>query len=130
MRWHPEILTAAQHLVLARLGRMASERGFYLAGGTALALRLGHRRSIDFGWFCTTPLDDPLRLARSLQDAAPLKVESTERGTLHATVFKVRVSFMEYRYPLLRPPTAWPVQARSTSAHRTARGNGSSDSIR
>ena len=110
MRWHPEVLSAAQHRVLARLGRAASQRGFYLAGGTALALRLGHRRSIDFDWFCNSPLDDVLRLARTLQDAAPLKVERTERGTLHASVFKVRVSFMEYRYPLLRPTTAWAAQ--------------------
>ena len=107
MRVHPEILTAAQHRVLARLGRVASERGFYLAGGTALALRLGHRRSVDFDWFSTQALGDALRLARTLQDVAPLKVESTEQGTLHATVFKVRVSFMEYRYPLLRPTIAW-----------------------
>ena len=115
MRWHPEVLSAAQHRVLARLGRAASQGGFYLAGGTALALRLGHRRSIDFDWFCTTPLDDVLRLARTLQDAAPLKVEGTERGTLHATVFKVRVSFMEYRYPLLRPTTAWAARVRLAS---------------
>lgn len=99
MKWHPEVLTPTQHRVLARLGGPASERGFYLAGGTALALRLGHRRSVNFDWFCADPLGDVLRLARTLQDTAPLKVESTERGTLRATVFKVRVSFMEYRYP-------------------------------
>lgn len=93
--------------MLDRLGRVASERGFYLAGGTALALRLGHRRSADFDWFCAEAVGDVFRLARTLQEAAPLRVEATERGTLHARVFKVRVSFIEYRYPLLRPTTAW-----------------------
>ena len=30
---------------------------FYLAGGTALALQLGHRQSIDFDFFKTTSLN-------------------------------------------------------------------------
>ncbi|MEQ6119075.1 nucleotidyl transferase AbiEii/AbiGii toxin family protein [Reichenbachiella sp. MALMAid0571] len=30
---------------------------FYLAGGTALALQVGHRKSIDLDFFCTTAFD-------------------------------------------------------------------------
>lgn len=80
------------------------ERSFYLAGGTALALQLGHRRSVDLDWFTDARLADPLRLATEIQDAGvPLVVTRTERGTLHSTVSGVRVSFLEYRYPPLRP---------------------------
>ena len=32
-----------------------------------------------------------------------------ERGTLHGSVSGVQVSFLEYRYPLLRPLVAWPM---------------------
>ncbi|NIQ96181.1 MAG: nucleotidyl transferase AbiEii/AbiGii toxin family protein, partial [Desulfuromonadales bacterium] len=30
-----------------------------------------------------------------------------ERGTLHGTVAGIRVSFLEYRYPLLQPLVPW-----------------------
>lgn len=90
---------------------MAAERSFYLAGGTALALRLGHRRSVDLDWFTAAPVPDPLRLASDLKAAGlAFAVERTERGTLHGTLSGVRVSFIEYQYPPLRPPTtgSWP----------------------
>jgi hypothetical protein len=45
MTWHTEILPAWQQRVLAELGPVLKRRGFYLAGGTAVALHLGHRRS-------------------------------------------------------------------------------------
>jgi hypothetical protein len=55
-------LSANQRRVLDRLGPFATDESFYLAGGTALALRLGHRRSEDFDWFCERPLGDHDRL--------------------------------------------------------------------
>lgn len=95
--------------MLERLGPLAEAAGFVLAGGTGLALQLGHRRSIDFDWFTEQALGDPLRLARRLQEhGVALRVESTERGTLHGRVSGVRVSFLEYRYPLLERPLRLP----------------------
>src|SRR4029077_4097628 len=70
----------------------------------ALALRLGHRRSVDLDWFAGEPLGDPLLLARRLQDAGiKFRTEQALAGTLHGTVSWVRVSLLEYRYPLLKP---------------------------
>lgn len=54
-------------------------------------------------------MTDPLRLAQQLRDeSVPLVVERVERGTLHATVSGVRMSLLEYRYPLLRRLVLWP----------------------
>jgi hypothetical protein len=103
LKIHVEVLKPTQSRVLARLGPLMSARSFYLGGGTALALQLGHRRSADFDWFTGQELKDPLRLATEIRDALPLRVDSTERGTLHATLSRVPVSFIEYRYRLLRP---------------------------
>lgn len=104
MRLHEGVLNRTQRAQLRRLSPLASERGFYLAGGTGLALRLGHRRSVDFDWFTAEALPDPLRFAADLRDAGLLLVvQSSEKGTLHARVGGVRVSFLEYRYRLLRP---------------------------
>lgn len=100
----PEVLTAAQARVLARVAPVLAERSFYLAGGTALALRLGHRRSVDLDWFTGEPIGDPLRLAREVQEHVRLTVGGVERGTLHARISGVRVSLIEYRYPLLKAP--------------------------
>lgn len=109
MRLHEGVLSSRQRAQLRRLSPLAVERGFYLAGGTGLALHLGHRRSVDFDWFTAKALPDPLRLAADLRDEGLLLVvESSERGTLHARVGGVRASFLEYRYRLLRPLVAAP----------------------
>lgn len=51
---HPEILTKEQSELLSFLKRFI--KSFYLVGGTAIALHLGHRRSIDFDLFSPQPL--------------------------------------------------------------------------
>lgn len=53
---HKEILPPAQQRLWPQL-RPAGELGFVLYGGTAIALRLAHRRSVDFDFFSDRPLD-------------------------------------------------------------------------
>jgi hypothetical protein len=62
---HMEILPPLQQELWAAL-EPSVELGFVLYGGTALGLRLGHRRSVDFDFFT----DRPLQKAR-LQEAFP-----------------------------------------------------------
>ncbi|MHB8092527.1 MAG: nucleotidyl transferase AbiEii/AbiGii toxin family protein [Syntrophales bacterium] len=50
------ILPPSQQTIWASL-TFASKSGFVLYGGTAIALRLGHRQSIDFDFFSDQPLD-------------------------------------------------------------------------
>jgi hypothetical protein len=108
MIWHPEILTPRQQWALVQLGRILTPRGFHLAGGTALALQLGHRRSVDLDWFTSDRILDPLRVAQELRETgAPFVTTQVAPGTLHGTVRGVRVSLLEYRYPLLRPIRSW-----------------------
>lgn len=85
---------------------------FYLAGGTGLALQLGHRVSVDFDWFSgTNQLQeaDRQRLFAGLRAAVPLSHDVTvlreEVGTLAVRVGGVDVSFFAYPYPLLEPAT-------------------------
>jgi Nucleotidyl transferase AbiEii toxin, Type IV TA system len=109
MTFHPEIREGAQAQVLRQLSPLVSPRRFYLGGDTTLAVHLGHRFSIDFDWFTPDRSADPHRLAQELRDDnAPFITGSTERGTLHGTMEGVRLSFMEYHYPLLEPLTPWP----------------------
>jgi len=108
MSFHPEILSPKQRRTLRLLGPEVTARGFYLAGGTALALQLGHRRSVDFDWFLEGRISDPLLLAREIQETVPLVTTRIEPRTLFGTVSGVRVSFFEFRYPMLEPAVPWP----------------------
>jgi hypothetical protein len=109
MRLHPETLAAVQQRVLRRLGAVLTSRKFYLGGGTALAIRLGHRRSVDLDWFTSERLFDPVRLAQELRDAGvPLVKNQVAPGTLYGSVSRVRVSLLEYRYAELQPRELWP----------------------
>jgi hypothetical protein len=101
-------LSAQQEQVLHQLAPLMSQLPMYLAGGTALAMLLEHRQSVDFAWFSDAPLTDPLQLAQQLRDSGLAFITGQVRpGTLHGTIEGVRVRFLEYRYPLLEPLLSW-----------------------
>ena len=88
---HFEVLPAVQKKVLRQLGPIADQDGFYLGGGTAIALQLGHRRSIDFDWCTDQSFDDPHRYAGSLRNRGlTWQLEQAAPGTLHGTVDGVK----------------------------------------
>ncbi len=63
MHFHWEILPTAQRELLPDLSGTAS-LGYVLYGGTAAALRFGHRSSVDFDFFTDRPLDRPFLFER------------------------------------------------------------------
>lgn len=101
---HPEILTARQQTLLARLGPLATSWGYVLAGGTAVALRLGHRRSDDFDWFARAPRLTGTDIVTSLAaEGLSIIVQQAEPGTVLGTIESVKVSFFGYPYDALDP---------------------------
>lgn len=105
---HEEVLTPTQQETLARLGPELDRRGFVLAGGTAVALLLGHRKSVDLDWVGAEGLDAPMDLAAHLAPlVASWEVLRVASGTLHASANGVRVSLLEYRYAELASPIPW-----------------------
>jgi hypothetical protein len=101
---HLEVLEAGQHAVLQRMAAPVANEGFYLGGGTAIALHLGHRKSVDLDWFSFERVEDPRRLVGRLRDeGVAIENAQTERGTVHGAVDGVRVSLLEFRYALLAP---------------------------
>ncbi len=108
MKFHLDGLNRRQIKILRSASTIFSDRGFYLGGGTALAIYLGHRTSVDLDWFLPTALGDALVFAASLRDAGlAFTTTQTAPGTLHGTISGVRVSFLEFRYPLLQPLSHW-----------------------
>jgi hypothetical protein len=105
---HTKVMTGPQQRALKALGPVASRHGFSLAGGTAVALHLGHRRSVDLDWFTARPFPDPLGLAELLRsEGVPFETTEISPGTLHGEACGVKVSFLEFRYPELEPPMQW-----------------------
>jgi hypothetical protein len=90
----------AQDLIDKITGQISS---FYLAGGTALALQLGHRVSEDLDFFIDKAFDAEGLKNRILPD----KVSSIRSGTLHCVKDGVRLSFLFYDVPLCFPPHLW-----------------------
>lgn len=76
--------------------------GFYLSGGTGLALHLGHRRSVDLDLFGENEFD-PAELQTRLRGLESLVIRRAARGTLHLRLHGVVVSFLHFPYPLLFP---------------------------
>jgi hypothetical protein len=100
-----EVLTPAGERVLRATGSICRELGFYLGGGTALALHLGHRRSNDFDWFSEGERFDPDEIrGRLARHGIDFSVRDLGHGSLHGSIENVMVSFLRYRYPLLSRP--------------------------
>jgi predicted nucleotidyltransferase component of viral defense system len=79
---------------------------FYLAGGTALALQIGHRISTDLDWFSTTrrlPAPEREEMRRALSDSGEFEVVSEQEGILFTRLFGADVSFIHQPHPLLEP---------------------------
>jgi hypothetical protein len=101
---HPEVVGPAARALAEALPGELFKQGFYLGGGTGIALQLGHRRSEDFDFFCTESFDVP-GLARMLEQLPGYAEVAMGRDTLHCRVGDVKLSFILYpvglRYPLL-----------------------------
>lgn len=109
MALHNEILTPTQMELAHTLGIVAAQLNYYLAGGTAVALHLGHRRSEDFDWFASAPGVDTAGVMSAIKAVGlDFQVTNLSPGTLLGRVQGVKVSFFDYPYPLLDATTEWP----------------------
>jgi hypothetical protein len=93
--FHAEVLDPATGSLLEGHGSTLAQPGFCLCGGTALALRLGHRVSQDLDLLTTRDFDS-MALWNLLQDSISdaMLVERTT-NTLHTTLAGVEVSFLK-----------------------------------
>jgi Nucleotidyl transferase AbiEii toxin, Type IV TA system len=100
-----DILPLAQRKLWAELAEVPAD--FTLYGGTAIALHLGHRQSIDFDFFCWKPFA-PLDLAATLPFLNGGKVLQSEPNTLTMLIDRggpVKVSFFGVpRLKRIEPP--------------------------
>lgn len=80
---------------------------FYLAGGTALALQLAHRDSVDFDFFTEEDFDSEALLREVKEVFSRHRVEVIQAGNKTLNIIidgDVKVSFFCIKEKLLRPP--------------------------
>lgn len=103
MKLYLSILNKQQADLLKKL-KFLDRCGFYLAGGTALALQIGHRTSLDFDFYAEKSFDS-LKLQRLLERKFKKVVLLTKaEDTLIVKINNVAVSFFQFPYPLIFPP--------------------------
>jgi len=98
-----EVLPKATRHNLALLADSSLVAPFYLAGGTAAVLHVGHRISLDLDFFSPGPFDSA-QLADRLSDVGRFRLERLGEGTLLGELQDLRISFFRYRYPLIAEP--------------------------
>ena len=95
---HKEILTKQQAELLPYIA--GYKRSFYLVGGTAIALHLGHRRSIDFDLFTPSKLNKS-RIKNSLNQIPFKQVLLFEDvDQLHKLINNVKITFFSFPYQI------------------------------
>ena len=74
-----------------------------LVGGTALALQIGHRKSIDLDIFGNLRLE-PLDLTQELQAYGPLSIRSASQRIHHFMLRGIQLDIVQYDYPWIDAP--------------------------
>ncbi|HEX7320729.1 MAG TPA: nucleotidyl transferase AbiEii/AbiGii toxin family protein [bacterium] len=96
-----EVLPVNAASILQRIAPHLKD--FYLAGGTGLALQLGHRKSADFDFFNDHQFNIDLLISR----ISPDKILMSTEGTLHCESDGIKLSFLYYNPPRLFPAITW-----------------------
>jgi hypothetical protein len=99
---YPETLPARTATLLGKivLAKPRFLTDFYLSGGTALSLQLGHRESEDLDFFDQKPFD-PKILQIELEKLGKLVSVELSENTLNSTLDGVKLQFLGYPYPML-----------------------------
>ena len=101
-------ISTEQRRTLDRLRPGAEALGLYLAGGTAIAIHLGHRISRDIDLFSREPKLDLERVRTSLTELPDSEVTSLSDATLAMLIDGVPVDVVRYPYPLLNSTLSGP----------------------
>lgn len=106
MKIYTETLPDATAKLIEKIKLLPELKSFYLSGGTALSLQLGHRESEDLDFF-SQPDFKPDAIQQVLLKIGPLTSTQEERGTLNTFLEGVKLQFLHYPYSLLEKAIEW-----------------------
>lgn len=84
---------------------------FYLAGGTGLALQIGHRVSVDFDLFSTEPIKkNLLKKIEDIFDGESREILVNNSRELTLIIGGVKFTFLHYPFEIMLPLVqTWPI---------------------
>lgn len=99
---HKETVEARTLDLLNKLSQLDLLAPYYLAGGTALALQIGHRLSIDLDFFGKIPVDYDELLKQS-KEFGTIQVIDREDKHLEFSLNNVKIDVVNYDFKLIKP---------------------------
>jgi hypothetical protein len=99
---HEETVEASTLALIRRLMADENLADFYLVGGTALSLKLGHRISIDIDLFIGRDFNSSA-ISEHLKKVYGLTDEKTVKNGVFGFIDDVKVDFISHQYPLIKP---------------------------
>ena len=100
---NPSLITPHTFQLIQQLQSLPELNGFYLVGGTSLALQLGHRNSVDIDLFTQTDFDDNEIIAL-LKTRYKTEEIFRRKNTIITLVDNVKTDFIKHDYPFILPP--------------------------
>ncbi len=100
---HKEAVESTTLDILNRLQSKEYLEGFYLAGGTGLALQFGHRRSLDIDLFSNFNFDVDV-LLENLNNDFDFHLFLSAKNTIKGSINNVQVDILAHRYSLVSEP--------------------------
>ena len=100
LNWHYETLPRKTKRALDFLSKdkWLKKSKFYLAGGTALALQVGNRKSFDLDFFTEKKDFNGKKLIAHFSDNKDWIIEVEDRNTIYAKLFGAKISFIAYPF--------------------------------
>jgi hypothetical protein len=97
------IISPETFKLIQELQRLPELKDFYLIGGTALALQLGHRNSIDIDLFTQNDFEDEYIL-NPLHSRFQVKEIFRRKNTIISLINNTKTDFIKHSYPYILPP--------------------------
>lgn len=97
-----ETVSEATLELLKKLMKDELLKDFFLVGGTALSLQIGHRISIDLDLFTMASFDDNQMLV-DLENEYKFQLDYRSKNTLKGEIDGVKVDLITHNYPLVKP---------------------------
>ena len=95
---HKEILSEKQKELLSLVRQFGRE--FYLAGETAVALHIGHRRSIDFDLFKYSSLNHKKNIDKISGFGSGYEITRRTSDQMNVNVGDIKLTFLQYPFPV------------------------------
>jgi len=102
---HFEALPPLTRKALGDISQIPIIKQFYLAGGTALAIYFGHRKSADLDFFTEGEVEAAALLNHLAGEGKKFELEKQSADTLLGIAGGIKVGFFHYPYPLLASVT-------------------------